>query len=236
MLPDKDEFPVLTVALDGIDGAGKTTVSECLEARLSKTAGSVVRYTHRCVSHPEPIVEERIRLLRKLIWGRAKSNHEVVNSYHRFLLVSAWYHLVARCLAQQSHRQRARVLILDGWWYRHVAKTALRTGMTVESLGRLFEHITLKPQRRFLLVVAPEVAWTRKSYDEHEFGYWDGLQDLAPPDAFRQYQGKVHSVLTEVEDTAPWTLVPVQGSDRAVVVVEKILDLIHHDLSSQDGI
>ena len=149
----------------------------------------------------------------------------------RFLVIASWYHLVDRCLLREARRQQARIVILDGWWYRHVAKTALRTNMSPRRLGSLFETLTLKPQRRLLLDVPPAIAWRRKSFREHEIGYWDGLEHLDPEAAFIRYQAAVHDTLIEVEDVVPWTVVSAAASDGEGAVADRILEVISEDLA-----
>lgn len=184
------------IVLEGIDGAGKSTVIEKLRSCLESRGKSTLLVDKHNLMFTDPADNERALALRELIWGIDKSVSEAArpkDAYFKFLIISSWYHLVTGFIRASLAEKSYDVVLIDGWYHRHVIKTALRSGQPVEDLMRIVEPITAEVPIDFhvFLDVSPEEASTRKNFRDHECGAWDGLGHLGPVAGFVAYQTRI---------------------------------------------
>jgi dTMP kinase len=79
---------------------------------------------------------------------------------HWILLIASWYSALDRIQPLFS-AHADRIVVVDGWYYRNIAKTVVRAGGDERWLDSLFAS-AVNPNVVVVLDVDPEVAWTRR--------------------------------------------------------------------------
>jgi hypothetical protein len=101
--------------------------------------------------------------------------------------------LLADFIVISMVRKPGEVLLLDGWYFRHIIKTHLRTGIGVDDLYAIIKPMVAAVDvgLKIFLDTSPEAAATRKDFSDHEVGYLDGFEGGPRRDAFVQYQSNI---------------------------------------------
>jgi thymidylate kinase len=210
--------PVL-IALEGIDGSGKSTLARELTDVLAGHGEEVVCVDKKAVGDVPPPVAARGRALSELIW----SDEEPVDRFgsrYWMLLIAAWYTSLERF--QPLLRQRERLLIVDGWYYRNLVKARLRDRLDWDWLDGLFEAAP-RPDLVVFIDLPPDVAWVRgaTTFTELELGRWDGF-DGEPGAAFCAYQSRVRDELSRISLAQGWLRIAPRGGEEAYQVAEAL--------------
>lgn len=202
----------LLVAIEGIDGAGKTHVARVLAERLRARGLRVLILDKHEARFGNTFADRRLELLREAIWPREPEPDEDVLGTHFFLfLLAAWFAGLKRLVASAAS---CDVLVTDGTYFRVVAKAHVRAGFDLAWLLSLFDDALL-PDCIALLDLDPAQAWTRRpSFKATEVGRWDGFA-AEPEQAFRDYQGKVRGVLLSLAAARGWAVVRQTASSGA---------------------
>ena len=212
------------VALEGIDGAGKSTVAEGLCARF-QSAGQPDVSLWRKSDHAigDEWLNRRMAALRDLIWCDADSEPvlDVLGTHHYLYLHAAWFAALQARLVRPLREFPTTVAVADGWYYRTVAKAAIRGAIPISWGLSLFEHAG-RPDVVVFLDVPPEVAWARRkgAFKPSEMGRWDGRTG-EPYESFCTYQAEVRDLLARLAVEFSWVVVkPDPGAGKEAVLSE----------------
>jgi dTMP kinase len=201
---------LMFVALEGIDGAGKSTLAPALRDSLRSAGWPDVRMCDKSTRGFEggPAFT-RAAKLHNLIWGDPADEPErdVMGMRYHMCLHAAWFSMVRRHQVDPVCRRPGGLAIADGWFYRTVAKRTVREGRVPEWGLAMFEDVG-RPDLVVLLDIAPEIAWRRRSgrFKPSDLGRWDGY-DGDPFTAFCSYQGRVRAALHRLADRYSWVVV-----------------------------
>src|SRR6185369_3698776 len=165
----------MIVALEGIDGSGKTTLAEALRSKLLARGldARVVRKSLEDLGNLTAGEEWHLRNLQGLIWKQPELEFgtDLLGTHHHLYLLAAWFSAVQQKLLR--HVSDDQTILLDGWWYRVAVKAHLRGGLSMDWICRLFSHIS-EPCHTILLDVEPSAAWQRRqTFKPSELGRWD---------------------------------------------------------------
>lgn len=214
----------MLIVLEGIDGAGKTTLAAGLRERLAHAGdGEVELWRKKDYAFAAPPVRERLHRLHDLIWGdpahAPEPDEDVLGTQHYLFLHAAWFAALTTLRVRPMRAQPGRGAVVDGWYYRSVAKAVLRGGVGERWATSLFEDDD-GPDLVVLLDVDPEVAWQRRGgqFSASELGRWDGHTGDAAA-SFRAYQSAVGSLLRDMGERGGWCVVrpdPSWSPDRVL--------------------
>ncbi|MFL6163800.1 MAG: hypothetical protein ACJ74U_16475 [Jatrophihabitantaceae bacterium] len=181
----------LLIDLEGIDGAGKTTVAQALVESLGP---SRVRMVHHKELGSEQSTEAR--LLRQLIWPAAESSLSLLPSRTRVLLHAAWMVLMSeQVLAPLLAGDE--IVVVDGWMHKMLARLVV-DGYSEPYLREVFQGVT-PPQLVVLLDPGAELVWERatgsgRKFGAVEMGKYAGYPVLGR-DSYLDYQSRFVSQL-----------------------------------------
>lgn len=200
----------MLIVLEGIDGAGKSTLAQRLPEKLRRAGlGEVELWRKQDHSFGDQWLNFRMAGLRDLIWGdpRSEPEHDTLGTEHYLFLHAAWFAAVHRHRVQPLRSQPDRNAVADGWYYRSVAKAVVRSNVPAEWALSLFEQ-GRPPDLTVLVDVDPEVAWERRggNFTPSELGRWDGRTG-DPRQAFCSYQSEVRDRLREMAMNRSWIVV-----------------------------
>ena len=196
------------MAIEGIDGAGKTTAAgvaaEVLRARGRRAVAVGRGDAARCSAY----VAGHMAALRELIWGEPPDAPYLdLGDEHWVHLQAAWYAAFARCVVVPAVAEGSVVLV-DTWGYKFLAKLALRPPERVSfAAARSVFQTVLRPDVVVHLHADPAVAAARKpAFSASETGNREGVPELSAT-AFAAYQRDVAGVLESFAGEGGWVCV-----------------------------
>ena len=203
----------MLVVCEGIDGAGKSTVARLVFDRLLTCAPGASYRTKRDLPVADAYGRDRLERLRDLIWHDNEGHRDPFGAPFWIQLLSAWYTALEPS-ADAGTRHELRVY--DGWFYRNIVKTRLRSGVDEEWIRGLFRFVAV-PDAVVLIDVDPAVAWQRTTrWKATELGRWDG-RDGDPREAFCAYQSEIRAGLLAMAAHDRWCVVsppPMETPDQ----------------------
>ncbi|MEU2209882.1 hypothetical protein AB0B95_28965 [Streptomyces hygroscopicus] len=223
----------MLIVIEGIDGSGKSTTAALVAERLNDPHGSPV---HGGKTDIGPAGEEtvaRATRLRDLIWSTTESGTDTFGAAHWILLIASWYAGLAR-LRPDLAPDHPGVCVMDGWYYRNIAKTVVREPLDPQWVESLFAPVR-EPDLVVLLDVAPEVAWSRRAgaadtdtaggFKDTEIGRWDGF--TGPPRAsFCAYQGVIRGQLLRMAGERGWLVLTPDADATPEAIADTIAERV----------
>lgn len=195
------------VSIQGIDGAGKTSIARQIVENLNRK-GTVVKYVHRLSVPDSHEAAERLHLIGSLLWNYpAGLKVAELGDRHLVFLMASWYHLFDKFVVVPA-LQRGRILITDHWVDKYLARFHVKDlGWAVGAFDSLTE-----PDLTLLLDVSPEVAAGRKfSYRATETN-----SDDRSLGQFTDFQSKVrHQLMNACKSN--WQVIDADGPFESVV-------------------
>ncbi|WP_371535035.1 hypothetical protein OG217_09155 [Streptomyces sp. NBC_01023] len=200
------------IVMEGIDGSGKSTVARLVARDLNEEAASTQVGGKTEIGVADAETGARAARLRDLIWASPESAGDTFGASHWILLIASWYAGLAR-LRPDLAPEHPGVTVMDGWYYRNIAKTLIREPVDPSWVESLFAPVP-EPALTVLLDTAPELAWRRReAFKDTELGRWDGFHGPAR-ESFHAYQSVVRNHLLRMARARAW-LVLSPGPDES---------------------
>jgi thymidylate kinase len=196
------------IAIEGIDGAGKTTAARAAADVLRSRGKQAVAVARDDAARCSAYVAGHMAMLQELIWGEpAGAPYLDLGDEHWVHLQAAWYAAFARCVVLPAVAEGS-VVLADTWGYKFLAKLSLRPQERVrfDAAWALFEDF-VRPDVVVHLHADPAVAAARKpSFSGSETGNREGGPELSAA-AFTGYQRDVAEVLESFARKGSWVCV-----------------------------
>jgi thymidylate kinase len=221
----------MLIAIEGIDGAGKTHIARKLAHNL-RDGGYLARYLNKSdIEFGDAFTDSRLRLLKEIIWPeQGEPKIDLLGTHFYLFLLASWFSAVGQLLRREP-RSGNLITVMDGSQFRVVAKAHCRAKIDRAQLLDYFDRAA-EPDLVVLLEIEPHVSWHRRTvFKETEMGRWDGYRG-DPRDAYCAYQTKIQNVLQEMACERGWLVVPQNEDTRDTDVVDCILQHIaaQHDV------
>jgi thymidylate kinase len=214
------------IVVEGIDGSGKSSVCKLVGQRLDMAALIIKTLTikTRC-AEPEFAVDLMDRLA-ALIWPPVDTSydHQLPASYWLHLQ-AAWYELLGAFVVAPA-LDECGVLLMDGWFYKIVAKLRLR-GFGAAELDTAFGRI-VRPDAVILLAPDPVDVWARgREFRLTELGlhHPKEYRELGR-ESFVHYQRRVSAQLRASADNHGWSVLPVPADESPQRTAERVGELV----------
>ena len=222
----------MLVVLEGIDGAGKTTVARRLAAELPHVrvlGKSTVPFDHN------PYLERKMGELRAVIWppDLATRPEDDFGELYWLFLQAAWFSVVDRSLGPRANGN-GEVTLFDGWWYRAVEKLA-GCGRDRAWIESLFASVR-EPDLIVLLDVDPRLAWSRREeFKSFEIGRWSGGSEGDPRESFCRFQGALRESLLTRAREGSWHVLHQDEHTTESDVARRLRQAIHDRRATLKG-
>ena len=196
------------IAIEGIDGAGKTTAAQVAAEVLRSRGRRAIAVTRGDAARCPAYVAGHMAALRDLIWGEPPDAPYLdLGDEHWVHLQAAWYSAFARCVVLPAVAE-GFIVLTDTWGYKFLAKLALRPPgrVSFDAAWAVFETIP-QPDAVVHLHAAPAVAAARKpAFSGSETGNREGAPELSAA-AFATYQAHLAEVLESFAGKGGWVCV-----------------------------
>ncbi|NEB74293.1 hypothetical protein G3I40_03435 [Streptomyces sp. SID14478] len=215
----------MLIVIEGIDGSGKSTAAAMVAERLStgRAPSSPTPGGKKAIGPTDRETEARAVRLRDLIWSSPESAGDTFGATHWILLIASWYAGLTR-LRPDLQPSHPGVCVMDGWFYRNIAKTLVREPLDPQWVESLFAPAP-EPDLVVLLDVPPDVAWERReTFKDTELGRWDGFSGPAR-EAFCAYQSVIRQELMRMADQRKWL---VLSPDRHTTAEQTAAAVVEH--------
>jgi len=214
------------IMIEGIDGAGKSTLVESLVREL-KTAGHPILLVSKKTREFAGDVDlsHRLASLNSAVYGQDWNGGSVWGDHHWLFLVASWYHLLDKCVIEPSLTCGTNVLV-DNGFYKVLARYSARSTVPNGVADIVFADL-IRPQMVLFLDIDPGIALARKEkFNPLEAGF-DGDE----ADSFTRYQSSVRAAFQELAQGNEWCTIQVDDKDRDDVL-ESALHLVRPILST----
>jgi len=206
------------VALEGIDGSGKTTTVPIVAARLREKGYSAVEAEKRASIVQHPFAREQLDAVAARLWSVP---HDArlgsLGTLNWVYLNSAYFAGTHYALAAQLGPRD--IVVFDNWINKFVARIASNGEMPLDEALDLIAPLP-QPDFVFLLDVAPATAARRKQFSDLERGALrDGNLN------FETYQAEVRENLLRMAKRFDWVVVS-PGDKTVEDVAEELADLV----------
>lgn len=221
--------PIITI--EGIDAAGKTTIATRVVARLAREPLAARLVGKKEIeSYENPFVRRFMTGLKGILWDAAANDPvELIPEESWALMHGLWYRTMHEHLLESLRRQHD-CLILDGWYYKFLARQVVHLGAATD-LTRLILAGVREADQVFLLDLPAEVAWTRRAaFRASELGAHGGTTGSAQ-ERFVTYQEEVRQQFLLQASRSGWEVVPA-GDANIDAVVERVAQGILSFLTS----
>ncbi|MCG8467921.1 MAG: hypothetical protein MJB57_06865 [Gemmatimonadetes bacterium] len=208
----------LFVVLEGVDGAGKTTIATELGDRLPESR--VAFLDRKTVPDRPGFVRTNMQKLASLLWHEADGTEDNLLPTEYWLhLQAAWYAAFTRWVLAPATR-RCDCAVVDGWYYKLQAKLRL-SGYRIEYLRHVFSG-SRAPDSVVLLDIDPRDVWRRRiEFSPAELGLHGGYDDLGR-DSFLAFQGGAARQLRRFASELDWHVVPVDSHHSVDAVATRV--------------
>jgi thymidylate kinase len=208
----------MIVAIEGIDGAGKSHVCKLLVNQLEARGVSGRLLERNSVKLDDEFSDRLLSNLRSIIWpGDPEPQSDPLGTHFYLYLLAAWFVALKKYVSLMPRG----VHVMDGSYFRVVAKAHLRGGLDINWLQSLFAA-SLQPDLVLLLDVDPAVAWKRRpSFKATELGRWDGF-GTDPEEAFCMYQNAIRKVLLHFAAERGWVVISQTADSPPEQIAQQI--------------
>lgn len=207
------------IAIEGGDGAGKSTTCDRLHRALIARGRSCFRIDKN-PSFDDPFLSDHIARLGAVVWaGASISERKMIGDDHWLYLAAAWYavidqHCVVPALATHDF------VLADSWTPKLLSRFSIKSPAIAREAVALFGQRTT-PDRIFYLDVDPARAAARKpALGYAECGNFDGYSGCTR-DNFIAYQKRVRDAYRTCLSDPRWTAIEADdiGADEVVAAM-----------------
>lgn len=206
------------VCFEGIDGAGKTSVTDAF-VRLLRDGGREATAIRKSRPDDHPELAAALRAMGRGTWAPEKDQQMIDLGAVPWMLYNAAFYAAIVAAAIDPALASGEVVAVDGWLYKFALRAARVTGRRLPDVLRHFPGVR-RPDRVFLLDVPPEVAVARMSgFTRNELGNgrFAGLSDA---DAFVAFQTEVRASLLGIARAEAWTVLDAATASPEAVAKE----------------
>lgn len=213
------------ISLEGIDGAGKTTLCGTLARLLEKRGVPVLLFYKKQVPDDlDPYVKKHLATLARLIWSEADYRPiHLLGDDHWVRLIASYYAAVSDAIIRPA-LAAGNTVIADNWYYKFFARMVVDVGFDRNHFMQVFDAVA-QPTDPVYLDIDPTVAMARKdSFTSGELGHHQRL-GAAPMNDFVGYQTEIARFYRELVMAGNWlTIRPGAATpdELAVSVAEKL--------------
>jgi thymidylate kinase len=205
------------ISLEGIDGAGKTSVASVLAEREN-----LIYLNKKSSQISDPFVAAQFAKIKDANYPGFNGEFDHLLSPRYWLYLQCVWYTVIYDNCVRPHLERGKTVIVDGWIYKFIAKVTPELDHA-DLLGGPCSLVPA-PDRVVMLDVAPSLALKRKgAFTHYEAGSHTGHGHSE--DNFVRFQTEIRARLLAMQD-ARWTVLPVAEHATPAALAGQIADQV----------
>ncbi len=217
------------IVIEGIDGAGKTTIAK----RLKKMLGDEACFISKKSIDAKTVFQKRFMSeLKPILWGH-KADEKIyeIDEITWLYLHMLWYHMLQEYVISPKLNQY-KYVIMDGWFYKFLARHYVNNQRNCELANYLFRKL-LKPDYIFLLRASPELCYIRKgNVKPSECGVHNNrILTESSVTNFCKYQEEVYEAYLQVFENADFTV--IDAEQKIDSIIKTIILEVNNDDSNK---
>jgi dTMP kinase len=217
------------ISLEGLDGAGKTTIAQRLADLFSKKGNDVVFVARTSPQVPDGYLRKHMEALREAIYDcytDLECPFDELGNKHWLYLFAAWFYALDRAVVQPFLAE-GRHVIIDGWFYKILSRFSLKQDMDKTHVDACFTGLTI-PDYVILLDVEPTVAASRKrNFTYTESGNMDGWRGRTTQN-FLEYQRLLREEVIKLRNQNNWTMIRVDH-----LTIDEVVNTVADNITNQ---
>ena len=198
------------VCIEGIDGAGKTSVSETVNTLLWEKGIKSIKISKKDIHYKSSYLSLTMHSLKQILWDQIKNEpiYEVTNSGWLFLH-AAWYTIMWNNMIQELLTQY-EVVLIDGWCYKLMCRFLTKENFDKNIVYHVFDEL-MQGDLVFLLDVHPEICFSRKnSFTCSEMGLHEQMKG-SKKERFINFQLLVREEYIKLAMSKKWKIINVDS-------------------------
>lgn len=205
------------ITFEGMDGAGKTSTSAAVAEQLIARGYPIDYIDKKSIGLADPHLVRHAESIKALIWSYpASAPIDRLGDAHWLHLMASWFHLLDETVLRPA-LQGGRVVLVDSWIGKFLARFAIKPGDQESSARHAFEGLS-EPTLTVFLDVDPVVAAARKGeFTMAECGNLDGYSGTSLEN-FVAYQAKNRKALLRFADERSWHRIDTTDRSQNEVV------------------
>ncbi|WP_091620664.1 dTMP kinase [Amycolatopsis saalfeldensis] len=152
--------PGKLIVVDGIDGAGKSTLVRTLVEQLADRV-PVLLVDKKSVDALDPVVAARLRAVNKIVYTPDNGAPTRWGDFHWLYALGAWYHLLEECVIKPGLAAGINIVV-DNSHFKIWARFRADGLLGNVAIDSVFETLQ-PPDTGLLLDLEPAVAHTRRT-------------------------------------------------------------------------
>lgn len=213
----------MLISIEGIDGCGKTSVSNQLVKGLSAKGHACLFLNKNNPQMDDSYLRHHFSTIAQVLWDYPKDAPlGKLGDWHWLYLILSWYSGLYESIGASRDDF---IYVIDGWVYKYLCRFEMKSLLFEEKVSML-ESTVPKPDRVFYLDVSPKIAYARKEkIKASEAGRLDGMTgDLERN--FIDYQSKISMLYKARAINHNWATIDVSSSNEEMVasqILEKVI-------------
>lgn len=212
------------IAVAGIDGAGKSTLSASLHKALTGAGHEAILVSKHTTEVGDADLSEYLDAVNAVVYRRKAAVGPAAGEHYWLFALAAWYTLQEQLVIQPALRAGTHV-VLDNSHHKILARYAAGNEVPTEVAEQVFAHLPTPDVMLFLRITAEEALRRKTAFTPLEAGR-TGTDD----EAFLAYQRTVTAHLREQEARERWASLEVTDLSPQDVL-QQSLDLIEDQLA-----
>lgn len=215
------------IVFEGLDGAGKTSVSELVVRALVERGCQCVYLRKKSAEVANGYLDSQLKAMAELIWGYNEDDPiDRLGDWHWLHKMTSYFNALDECFVGPALEQ-GNIVIADNWYFKFLARFAQKPKAIADHALACLSTVR-SPNLVVYLKLSPEIAALRKErFSLGESGYMDGMHG-ATVSNFVTYQERISKTMDEMATAQGWRTVEASQSQREVVeeVVEQLFEYI----------
>jgi dTMP kinase len=199
------------IALEGIDGSGKSTIANMIYNKLKPKIPSIQSHHKLSPDFDHLYLRKQMYKLCEILTVPANEQCYLSMFGERYwlFLVAAWFSVVQKNRIEPAKSQH-NLMLMDGWYYRFIAKFLYKGNFDRGWLFSLFNTVD-DPDLVVMLDIDPKTAWKRRQFFKpNEIGIYErGSAEFSGDDfqLYCTYQSALRETLLQFSKEKSWFVV-----------------------------
>lgn len=205
----------MLIALEGIDGSGKTTTAGLLSEELTRGGFDAAHVDKRRIAADSAYATSHLASLSRLIWVDSHGQPIRVLGHDHWVHINAAYHCGLHDAVVTPAAADGKVLVVDGWIYKFAARASVTGGVSPDDILSQMGAVP-RPDLVIMLDVDAEDAFGRReSFNAMEEGGWNERSS-----GFVSFQGQVSEILHRMAEQLDWHVERPDGRTAEVLAAD----------------